>query len=890
VRSSPTLARALALALLASLLVGVRAHAAAPGRPNVLLIVSDDQSWSTFDRELMPAVFGELVDHGVLFDRAYVNSALCCPSRSEILTGLYEHHTGVDGNGVHLTRPTIVQALHDLGYRTALAGKYLNSWPCEPRPEFDQWMCSGHKPSSYSLVDPYMNVNGAWTRFTGYTVQIQAEFLARFIARTPPGRPFFALYAPTSPHLPANDDRYATLPVEPIRDPGFDQDTWVRTEPTYLRRGPLTSTQQAAIDADHAAMARAVRALDDSVATLLASLGDRERDTLVIYLSDNGYLYGEHRWEGKRVPYEEAVRVPLVVRYPPLRPESEPAISHALVENVDLAPTIAALVGIPWGADGTSIAPLLSDPAGRVRDAVLIEQCRGVIEESRGCNGLDVGGTRSVPSFWGIVTERYVYVEYATGEAELYDLAADPAELRNLAGDSTVAGVRRKLLEELESLRAPPPVETTIVAGPTGEVAGRVATFTFFSQSRFATYRCRLDRDGVPGGWIPCPGGSITLGSLEDGSYSFAVSGTDERGETDSTPAVREFTVSSSGPAVTIDSAPPTLARPGFLSFSFSSPVAGATFECAFDRLGAPYLTWRPCDPATGAVLYEPAPGWWSFQVRAADPVTGQVTDPPAEALVRVDRTGPRMTFVERPGAATTATSATVSFIPDEPTRGPVVCRLRGRAPVDCSRGRFHANHLGPGRHLLQIRASDEAGNTATTELAWTVDREAPDARFLLHPRRRSDQPAASFLLGPSRFGGGFLCRLDGRPFMVCPRAPTFSELPDGVHRLTVVAVDAALNRSAPITWTWTQDTVAPITTIESGPPSPTASTSATFAFSATETDVRYMCSIDGLGFLRCASGVSYEGLAPGSHSFAVHAIDAAGNVGPDATWSWTIG
>ena len=880
------------LALLAAVLAGVpaRSRAAAPDHPNVLLIVSDDQSWSTFDRELMPAVFGELVDHGVLFDRAYVNSALCCPSRSEILTGLYEHHTGVDGNGVRLTRPTIVQALHDLGYRTALAGKYLNSWPCDPRPEFDQWMCSGHKPSSYSLVDPYMNVNGAWTRFTGYTVQIQAEFLARFIRQTSSAQPFFAMFTPTSPHLPANDDRYATLPVDPIRDPGFDQNTWVESEPTYLRREAFTASQREAIDVDHAAMARAVRALDDSVSTLLGALGDREQDTLVIYLSDNGYVYGEHRWVGKRVPYEEAVRVPLVVRYPPLRPESAPAVSHALVENVDLAPTIAELVGIPWGADGSSIAPALADPAGRVRDAVLIEQCRGVIEDSRGCNGFYVRGKRSVPSFWGIVTERYAYVEYATGEAELYDLAADPAELTNLADDPGAAGVRLKLSAELESLRAPPPVETTIVAGPVGELDARVATFTYFSQSRFATYRCRLDRDGAPGAWLSCPGGSVTFGSLRDGSYTFEVRGTDEHGASDPTPAVREFTVSSSGPAVTIESAPPAVAQPGFLSFSFSSPVAGATFECAFDRIDAPYLTWRPCDPATGAVLYQPAPGWWSFQVRATDPTTGEVTDPPAEALVRIDRTGPQMTFVDRPAAATTATSATVSFIPDEPTSGPIVCHLRGRPPVDCSRGRFHADHLSSGRHLLRIRASDGAGNTATTVLAWTVDRAAPNARFLLHPRRRSDQPVASFLLGPTRFGGGFLCRLDGRPFMVCPRAPAFSELPDGVHSLTVVAVDAALNRSAPITWTWNQDTAAPITTIESGPPSPTTSTSATFTFSANEADVSFACSIDGLGFLPCTSGVSYEGLTQGSHSFAVHAEDAAGNVGPDATWSWTIG
>ena len=110
-------------------------------RPNILLLISDDQAWSDFSPSLMPRVFSDLVDQGALFKRAYVNTSLCCPSRSQILTGLYEHHTGVDTNLVPLDRPTIVQGLHDSGYRTMLAGKYLNSWPCEPRAAMSR---SGH--------------------------------------------------------------------------------------------------------------------------------------------------------------------------------------------------------------------------------------------------------------------------------------------------------------------------------------------------------------------------------------------------------------------------------------------------------------------------------------------------------------------------------------------------------------------------------------------------------------------------------------------------------------------------------------------------------------------------------------------------------------------------
>ena len=120
---------------------GTSAAAARTSHPNILLIVSDDQAWSTFSRDLMPSVYSQLVDQGVLFKRAYVNTSLCCPSRAQIVSGLYEHDTGVDQNEVMLTRPTFPMALHDAGYRTMLAGKYMNSWPCDPRAEFDRWAC-----------------------------------------------------------------------------------------------------------------------------------------------------------------------------------------------------------------------------------------------------------------------------------------------------------------------------------------------------------------------------------------------------------------------------------------------------------------------------------------------------------------------------------------------------------------------------------------------------------------------------------------------------------------------------------------------------------------------------------------------------------------------------
>ena len=501
--------------------------ATAAPRPNILLLVSDDQAWSTFSRDLMPSTFRDLVDQGILFKRAYVNTSLCCPSRAQILTGLFEHHTGVDANAVPLDRPTIVQALHDTGYRTMLAGKYLNSWEtCGPRPEFDRWDCvSTPLPSSYSLLNPWINEDGTWLQRSGYQTDILADDVVQFIKSTPDDQPFFAMYTPTSPHLPADDFRYADMPVTPPHGPAFDQDTLTAKSPLYARRGPLTSNEIHDADGRYAKMSHAVRSLDDGIAHILDNLGDRTRDTIVIYLSDNGFLFGEHRRFGKTDAYEESVRVPMIVRYPALLDPSEASTSQALVSNVDIAPSIARLAGFPWNADGRSFVPLVDGSARSTRSALLIEHCQGVSKGTPPCSGLSFFAHQTrAGAFRGVVTSRYKYVQYDDGSRELFDLQHDPNELVNLVGSPhaarTIAGLRVKLA----SLEAPA-IDTTIVTGPWPARDGpsRSVAFTFFSPSRFSTYRCRLVRGGAADPWHACDGQSDAIGNLPDGDYTFEV-------------------------------------------------------------------------------------------------------------------------------------------------------------------------------------------------------------------------------------------------------------------------------------------------------------------------------------------------------------------------------
>jgi len=185
-----------------------------------------------------------------------------------------------------------------------------------------------------------------------------------------------------------------------------------------------------------------VQAVVRAVGCLLDALEDTGRldDALVIFTSDNGLLWGEHRWLKKEVPYEEAIRVPLVVRADAIVGEGARTDRH-LVANIDLAPTIAATAGVNLpGVDGQSLLPLLEGRAETWRDALLIEHMRG---------------TNPIPTYCAVRTARHLFASYETGERELYDLESDPFQLQNLAG--TEPGLEGRLDSTLQGLCEPPP-------------------------------------------------------------------------------------------------------------------------------------------------------------------------------------------------------------------------------------------------------------------------------------------------------------------------------------------------------------------------------------------------------------------------------------------------
>jgi N-acetylglucosamine-6-sulfatase len=780
---------------------------AAPQPPNVLLIISDDQPSEMFTPTFMPAVFSQIVNQGVRFDRGYDNSSVCCPSRAEIFTGLWEHHSGVDENDVGLDRPTIAMALHDQGYRTALTGKYLNSWKtCGPRAEFDEWACVASGKSDYSLVNPWINDNGAWSQVTGYQPDLLADRMIQFLNTTPASQPFFGVYAPTTPHLPANGGKYPAFQVPPARAPSYDEETRTPDHPVWERSFPLTASDKTAFDNQHRQMGRATRALDDSVSRILAALGSRAADTVVIFISDNGYHYGEHRRTWKASPFEESVRVPMAIRFPSVVAPGSAFATEALVGNVDITPTIADAVGFPWHADGTSLLPILDGSASTVRDAYLLERCTGIKFLTDPCRSHAWYPPRQTtnPTYQAVVTHRYKLIRYPlTGESQLFGLANDPYELDNLTADPSMASVKSTLQDQLDALLAPPPIDTTIVTGPSGPVRSRDATFQYFSASRTAQYRCRLIHDGVAGSWFACDGQRTTVGGLEDGDYTFEVAGIDETGATDPTPASRDFSIASTGPAVHLTTEPPDAQRSRSVAYGFDSPVAGAAFECRLRQLGTPAPDWSSCDPGTGISFSNLADGLWSFEVRAHDPGTGDVTDPPAASLVRIDNAGPSWVLGARPPTSTDQTTAAFTFAPTEGLGGPISCRLGTKPAVDCSSGTLSLTGLSDGGHTLSITATDELGNAATTKLTWQVDRTPPTVAISSKPSNPSTSTTPTF----SFSGAGaamYLCTLDAWTSTPCKATQSMGTLTPGTHTLTVRSLDKPGNLSAPVSYTWT--------------------------------------------------------------------------------------
>ena len=432
------------IAIAVLLLSGCGGGEGGGGRPNILLIITDDQRYGTIG-EYMPETQARIFDQGVTFDRAFATTPLCCPSRASILTGMYAHKTGVHNNPDPLTETTLFERLHESGYYTGLVGKYLNSWNMnQVRPEFDSWVAT--QPGSSEYYNPNINDNGTPKEPPYYITEVERNYALTFLddaaKQDKPFAMMLAFAAPHEPAVPRIGDEVLYVDEPPYRPESYNEED-ISDKPAWLQKHePLNERAQRNIDNLRLHQLQSLKHVDRTIAAVMDKLeAQGELDnTLVIFLSDNGLFWGEHRLTGKVYAYEEAIHVPMAIRYPKLA--SEGRIEDSIVANIDLAPTIYELAGIetPANVDGLSLVPLLE--GGTIdRADILIE------------------GWPGEGHFAGLRTERYIYIETYRDIPELYDLQDDPAQMTNLADDPSFADLIEQMRTRLHELEGQAPAD-----------------------------------------------------------------------------------------------------------------------------------------------------------------------------------------------------------------------------------------------------------------------------------------------------------------------------------------------------------------------------------------------------------------------------------------------
>jgi arylsulfatase A-like enzyme len=474
------------------------ADGASAGRPNIILIRTDDQTARQFNARTMPRTIRLLAHRGTTFRNSIVTTPLCCPSRATSLTGQYGHNNGVLSNDPGYpaliekgnTLPTWLQRA---GYRTAHVGKYLTNYslsasrPGAVAPGWDEWRTSydreGPRYYGYSLSNNGQRVSYGEADSDYVTRVFNQQAVSLIRAYASGDRPLYLQLDHRAPHRsvgmvrgrcknhhpqpdPRDVGRFAN---EPLRKPPSFNEKDVSDKPSFVRRlGRLSPRFIKRMKVWDQCARASLREVDRGVAAIhrtLEGMGEWG-NTVVLFTSDNGYYYGEHRLgAGKAPPYEESIRVPLVIRVPSAYRNGAPRTSQRSepVGNIDLAPTILRLAGArPCGSpgrcrtmDGRSLMPLISgnDRAWPAHRGLLVE-----LRQSK-------GGNAGVCAYAGIRTRTRIFTEYmqiadrATGacqparERELYDLRDDPYELRNLAGRRKHSAERRRLSNRLDQLR-----------------------------------------------------------------------------------------------------------------------------------------------------------------------------------------------------------------------------------------------------------------------------------------------------------------------------------------------------------------------------------------------------------------------------------------------------
>ncbi len=483
-----------------------------------------DQLYATFRQNptlwAMPNTLNLIAREGMSFNRYYISYPLCCPSRVSMLTGRYAHNHNVRGNNPpNAGYPGFLYrgaASHNLatwlqgaGYRTIHVGKFLNGYGDEPHdngtgvpPGWDAWHTVVKADTHHYFYGYTLNNNGtlegphgdsgSWdTReygvrddlgcplapLNGLPCHYETDTLTGIanseLLGTSAEQPFYLQLDYTAPHgdfrrpagpepAPRHYDWFKGAPLPHDRSEGFAEGN-VSDKPSFIRDAPYLSLRdihtyrvyyQKSLDS--------LRAIDDGVKTMIDTLGwlGRLRNTYVIFTSDNGFFFGEHRLTGgKFLAYEPAVHVPFLIRGPGIEPNSS---TGELTANVDIAPTILELAGVEAdkSIDGRSMVPFLQDSELRSRRPILFESFveTADVEANAASRSRPRGDGASASilappkDYEGIRLGPFKYIAWPSGEKELYDINKDPNELNNIVRIPNYFPVRNLLHREMRRL------------------------------------------------------------------------------------------------------------------------------------------------------------------------------------------------------------------------------------------------------------------------------------------------------------------------------------------------------------------------------------------------------------------------------------------------------
>jgi arylsulfatase A-like enzyme len=421
-----------------------------PKRPNIIFILTDDHRWDCLGAMGHPFLktpnMDRIANEGLLFENAFVTTSLCSPSRASFLTGQYASVHGVKNNFSRWDENknrTFMEHLKGAGYDTAFIGKWHMPGGRLPQlPGVDLFVSFTRKDGQGDYFNCPLYVNHQLTpNRTPYITEELTDYALDFV--TSDRQNPFCLYLS---HKAIHHDwkppdhlkgRYRKAPLDHLAPESDKYNTWTHLNWLEGTMGNMHNVYRRYCEC--------LVSVDEQVGRLLTALEEKDLldNTVIVYAGDNGYMWGEHRLYAKHYPYEESIRIPYLVRAPRHLLSAPGRRAGQMILNIDLAPTLLDMAGvpIPTAMQGQSFLPVMRSPYAVGRSAWVYELFRD----------FPFGGR--VPPHKALRTERYKYIDWELcRRPELYDLQADPREMRNLF-ETAETGLTTRLKAELETLK-----------------------------------------------------------------------------------------------------------------------------------------------------------------------------------------------------------------------------------------------------------------------------------------------------------------------------------------------------------------------------------------------------------------------------------------------------